>query len=95
MLLPQPAGRGGSCLSRRAGEGEQARVLAGEEREHLGELALPAQKGGRGDGQVGAVEAPECRKVGVFELEDPLGSRQILEPVLAEICELELDELSR
>ena len=46
-----------------AGEGEQANVVAGEEREHLGELVLAAEERGCGDRQVGAVEALQRREL--------------------------------
>ena len=84
--LPRPAG---------PGQGEQAGVLAGEEREHLGELALPAEEGGGRDGQVRPVERLERRELAVSELVDPLRRREVLEPVLAQVRELDLDELSR
>ena len=56
---------------------------------------LASEEGRRGNGQVRAVEALERRKLAVSELVDALGGREILEPVLAEVCEPELDELSR
>jgi len=74
------------------GEGEQARVLVGEEREHLGELALPAQESGCRHREVRAVEAFQRRKVVVSELEDALGGGEVLQAVLPEVRELELDE---
>ena len=49
---------------------------------------------GRGrDGQVGGVERPQRRKLVVAELEDPLGGRQIFEPVLAEVPQREAREI--
>ena len=90
--LEREAGLAGASRSRQR---KQARVLGGEEREHLGELLLAPEEGCCRDGQVRAVERLERGERALSQLVDALGSRQILEPVLAEVCELELDELGR
>ena len=54
---------------------------------------LAPEEGRRRDGQVRAVQRREGRKVAVSELVDALWRGQVLEPVLAEILQLELDEL--
>jgi hypothetical protein len=76
----------------RAGEGEQARSF--EERHDLGELGLPAEEGRRRHREVRAVEALEGREVSLAQLVDPLGGGEVLEPVLAEIAQLDLDQWS-
>ena len=83
--LPGPA---------RAREGEQARVVGGKELDDLRKLALPPEEGRGRHGQVRAVEALEGGEVAVSELVDALGGGEVLEPVLAEVSELELDERS-
>ncbi len=70
-----------------ADEGQQANVIAGEERSHLIELVLTAEERCRRHGQVGAVEALQRRELLVADLVDPLGCRQILEPVLTEVVQ--------
>ena len=71
----------------RAGQGEQANVLAVEQRDDLLELALSAEEGRRRDRQVRAVERPESGKVLLAELVDPLRSREVLKAVLAEVAQ--------
>lgn len=76
--LPGPA---------RPRKGEQAETLSRGELQHLGELALAAEKGRRRNGEVRAVERAERRERALAELVDPLGSGEVLEPVLAQVAE--------
>jgi len=55
---------------------------------HLGQLVLATQERGGRDRQVRPVQALERREVVVSELVDPLGCRQILQTVLAEVAQL-------
>ena len=59
----------------RAGEREQAYVVASEQLDDLSELALPAQEGGRRHGQLRAVERLEAGEVALTKLVDALGFR--------------------
>ena len=77
--LPRPA---------RARQREETGVVAREQLPHVGELVLAAEKRRRRDRQVRPVERLQRRKLVFTELVDPLGSAEILEPVLAEIAEL-------
>jgi hypothetical protein len=69
----------------RPGQREQACVRGGKKPDHLGELALPPEEGGSGDGEIRAVEGLERREVAVSELVDALGGGEIFEPMLAEV----------
>ena len=69
----------------RAGQREEADVVALEQRQHLGELSLAAEERCPGDRQVRAVEALEGRELVVAELVDPLGRGQILQPMLTKV----------
>ncbi len=82
-LQPEPglAGPAG------AGEREQPDVVAPQQVEDLGELGVPADERRGRHGQVGPVQALQRREVVVAELVDPLGSGQVLEPVLAEVAQ--------
>lgn len=71
----------------RPGQREQADVLPQEQPEHLRQLLLTAQERRRGDRQIRLVKALERREVNVSELVDPLGRRQILQPVHAQIAQ--------
>ena len=64
-----------------------------EQADDLDELALPAEEGRRRNRQVRPEERLERRELAVSELVDALGRGEILEPVLAEVGELDLDEL--
>jgi hypothetical protein len=70
-------------------------VVGGDELDDFGELSLASKEGRRGDRKVGAVQRLQGREVARSELGDALGSGQILEPVFAEVSQLELDERSR
>jgi len=59
------------------------------------QLLLAADEGRRGHRQVGLVQRLERRELGLSELEDALGSREILEPMLAEVLELEVEKTRR
>ena len=78
-----------------AGTGQREQTIAFEEADHVGELELPAQEGSGGNGKIRAVEALQRREVAGSQLVDALGSCEIRKAVLAEIRELQLDELSR
>ncbi len=86
---------GESRLARppRPGEREQARVRRGKERGDLCELCLSSEKRRRRDGKVRPVEAVQCRECLFSELVDALGGGEVLQAVLAEVRELDLDEL--
>ena len=75
----------------RPGQGEEARVVRGQEPDDLGELLLASEERCRRHRQVRAVEALERGEVGLSELVDALGCGEVLQPVLAEVCELEFD----
>ena len=77
----------------RPGQGEEARVVCARSVDDLGELLLAAEEGCRWHRQVRAVQALERGEVGLSELVDALGSDEVLEPVLAEVSQLVLDEL--
>ena len=93
-------GRSSDCLQRKPGlartsgasEREQAHVLPRKQRTHLGQLCLAAEEGGRGNGEVGAVEALERRELALPELVDALGSGEVLEPVLPQLVKPGRDE---
>ena len=71
----------------RAGQRQQARRGCAEEREHLAELLLATDERRRLHRQVRLVERFERRELAVAELVEPLGRRQVLEPVLAEVAQ--------
>ena len=79
----------------RPGEGEQTSSGRRKQLGDLGELALPAEEGRRRDGQIRAVQGLERRKAAVSELVNALRRREVFQPVLTEILQLELDELCR
>jgi hypothetical protein len=57
---------------------------------------LPAEERCRRNGQVRPVEALQRGEVGVAELVDPLGRREVLQPVLAEVAQaVRVDERGR
>jgi hypothetical protein len=68
----------------RAGHCQQTGRRRGEERAHLGELPLAAEKGRRRHRQVRPVQAPKRRELAVAELVEPFGRAQVLESVVAE-----------
>ena len=74
------------------GEGEQTSSCRRKQLGDLGELALPAEEGRRGDGQIRPVQGFERRKAAVSELVNALRRREVFQPVLTEILQLELDE---
>ena len=88
----------GSCFERqtglartaRAGEREQARSLL-DPREHLRKLRLAAEEGARRTGQVRVRDRLQRRKGALAELVERDGSGDVLEPMLAELRELEVD----
>ncbi len=65
---------------------QQTRALE-QQHAHLRELSFPTEERGRRHGQVGAVEAPERRKLLVAQLVETLRRRQVLQPVLAEVAQ--------
>ena len=79
-------------LARPAGprEREQARLV--EEVEDRRELVFATEEGSRRNWQVRAIQRLQQRKVPLAELQDPLRRAQILEPVLAQIPQLLVDE---
>ncbi len=89
----QVAGRA-RCLQRearladaaRTGQRDEPRVVDGEQRRELGQLALAPEERGRGHGQVRAVEALERRELRLAELVDPLRRGEVLQPVLAQVA---------
>ena len=60
-------------------------MLVREQIHDFGQLPLASEERRGRDGQVRPVEALQGREVLVAELVDPLGRRQVLQPVLAEI----------
>jgi hypothetical protein len=80
--------------SARAGERDQANVVLGEERGHIREVVLPAEEERRRHRQVGLVERLQRRKLTAAQLIEVLRSGEILEPVLAEIAEIAVDQLA-
>ncbi|MBM2822290.1 MAG: hypothetical protein HW413_1036 [Thermoleophilia bacterium] len=78
----------------RSGERDEARTVR-DEGDDLAQLAFPADEGARRRGQVRYPDRPERREGLLAELEQPLEFGEILEAVLAEIYEVELDELGR
>ena len=99
--VEEPVGHLGCGLERQPrlaraawpGERQEPYVVAGEELNHLGQLVLPAQERCRRHREVRTVERLERREVTLSQLEDPLGRRQVLETMLAEITEIAgLDE---
>ena len=92
--------RGSECeagLADAAGTRDRhdARGAVAEKPQNVGKLLLAANQRVRRDRQVRTVETSERREVGCAVLEDALGRGEILEAVLAEVRELELDELRR
>ena len=77
--LPDPAG---------TGQGDEPHILAGEQLSNGSERVLPPEERRGRHGQVRAVEAAERREALLAELEEPHGSREILEAVLAEVHHL-------
>ena len=65
---------------------QQTRAVE-QQRAHLRELSLPTEERRRRHGQVGAVEAPERRKLLVSQLVEPLRRGEVLQPVLAEVAQ--------
>ena len=73
--------------SARPGQRKQSDVLAREQAEHLLQLVLSAQERRRGDGQIRLVQALQWREIGITQLEDALGRREVLQPVVAQVAE--------
>ena len=83
-VLPTPPG---------SRDGQQPDVIPAEEVDNAGNLILPPEKGGRLQGQVVRTRG-ECpdrgevgRQVGMEQLEDPLGSIEVAQRMLAEVAQ--------
>ena len=79
-------GEPGLAASPRSGQRHQARAVT-KHPGQVGKLPLSPYERVRGHGQVGCVQRPQRRKVPVAELVDPLGCRQVLEPILPEVAQ--------
>ena len=85
--LPCPAG---AC------ERQQSNVLAAQQAYDFDELAPAAEKRRRRDGKVRPVQRLQARKVGVAQLEQALGRREVLQTVLTQVANsLAGDEVAR
>ena len=82
--LPRPA---------RPGDGHQARPVA-EQLKQLVELALASEQRARRHRQVRRIERLQRRKVVRAELVEPRRRGQVLEPVLAQILDVHVDQVS-
>ena len=71
----------------RARQRQQSYVVLRQQLENLRELMLAADEGRGRNGEVGPVEALQRRELVVAELVDPLGRRQVLQPVLAQVSQ--------
>jgi hypothetical protein len=86
-------GEPGLAGSTRANQRDQA--MLAEERAGLLAFALASHQRRRLYGQVGEVECPKWREVCVSELVQVLRSREVLQPVLTEVAQVDVDEACR
>jgi hypothetical protein len=80
----------------RAGERDEPRA-ASDQLEEVGQLLLPADERLELERQVRVVQAPERRELAAAELVEVKGLGQVLQPVLAEVVQLErrVDQIAR
>ncbi len=82
-------GEAGLPGAARAGHGHLSRAVP-EEREHVRQLALPAEERACGQRKVRCVEGSKRRERPVAQLEQALGTTQVLQPMLAEVVQLDV-----
>ena len=74
-------------LARAARAGERDDAIRLEQRQHLPELSFSAHERRRLHGEVRLVDASQRRELAVVELVEPFRSREVFEPVQAEVAQ--------
>ncbi len=96
-VLADELGRGldgEARLAGSAGAGERDQTGIADERDHICDLAFATDEAGAGAGKVGVRDRLQRRERPIAELVDPDLLVEVLEPVLAEVVDVEVDQVA-